>query len=69
MLFNPCARSLFAAVSCAVRRRLPVEGTELLLIRDVGAQVDCQLVTLCGFTKVLSRRGAREIVALFMAGH
>lgn len=55
MLFSPCARSFFATVSYAVRWGLPVEGTELLLIMDVGAQVDCQLVALCGLTRVLSR--------------
>ena len=68
MLFSPCARSFFATVSYAVRWGLPVEGTELLLIMDVGAQVDCQLVTLCCLTRVLSRGGRRKIVALFMVG-
>jgi hypothetical protein len=57
MLFSPCARSLLAPVSCTVRRGLPVEGAELLLIRDVGAQVYCQLVARCRFPKVLKRRG------------
>ena len=45
-----------------------MEGTELLLTRDVGAQVDCQLVARCRFAKVLKRGSLREIVALFMVG-
>ena len=57
MLFSPCARSLLATVSYAVRRGLPVEGAELIFIRDVGAQVDGQLVARCRFPKVLKRGG------------
>ena len=57
MLFSPCTGSFLAPVSCAVRRGLPMEGAELLLIRDIGPQVDSQLVARCRFPKVLKRRG------------